>query len=119
MRRDALLIAEILDAAQRILELTEGATTQDFDADRNRRDALLWSFTVLGEASSQLGDDLRSAHPEVPWRAAMALRNRIVHAYWQVSTRILLATAQDDIPGFLVAVNHIAASLADEAEERG
>lgn len=97
MRREVLLVAEIIDSAERIVALTSGLTVALLDEDRNRREALLWSFTVLGEASSQLDDDLKSRFPQVQWRAAAALRNRIVHGYWQNSTSILLATAQDDM----------------------
>lgn len=86
------------------MELTAGATIESIDQDRTSREALLWSFTVLGEARGQLPEAVTAAHPEVPWRAPTSLRNRIVHGYWQVSTRILLATAQDDIPAFLASV---------------
>lgn len=96
MQREVLLVAEIIDAAERIVSLTSGATVASLDADRDRREALLWSFTVLGEASGQLDEDLRSKFPHVQWRAATALRNRIVHGYWQISTSILLTTGQDD-----------------------
>lgn len=115
MRRESLLVAEILDAAHRVVELTTDATVADLDRDRNRREALLWSFTVLGEASSQLDDDLKAAFPDVPWRATTALRNRIVHAYWQTSTSILLSIAQDDIPPLLDAVRSVQASLQDDS----
>ena len=101
MQRELLLLAEIVDAAERIVELTIGATVESIDLDRTRREALLWSFTVLGEACGQLDERMKERYPAVPWRAPIDLRNRIVHGYWQVSTRILLATAQDDIPGLL------------------
>lgn len=117
MRRELLLIAEITDAAERIVELTSGATVASLDEDRDRREALLWSFTVLGEASSQLDEQVKSQHPNVPWRAASSLRNRIVHGYWQISTSILLATAQDDMPAFLEAVRAVGASLQDAPPE--
>ena len=43
MRRELLLLlAEIVDAAERIVELTAGATLVDLDTDRTRREALLW-----------------------------------------------------------------------------
>lgn len=87
---------------------------EDLDDDRSRREALLWSFTVLGEASSQLDGDLKADHPTVPWRAATALRNRIVHGYWQISMAILLATAQDDVPGLLASVREIPATLDED-----
>lgn len=78
---------------------------------------MLWSFTVLGEASGQLDEALRSKFPQVQWRAATALRNRIVHGYWQISTSILLATGQDDMPSFLEAVREVEAFLIDTAQE--
>ena len=117
MRRELLLIAELIDAAERIVELTGGATVASLDQDRDRRESLLWSFTVLGEASSQLDERVKSSFPNVPWQAASSLRNRIVHGYWQISTSILLATAQDDIPAFLEAVRVVSASLQEAPGE--
>lgn len=64
MQRDRLLLTEIIDAAERIIDLAAARSADDFVADRDRRDALLWNFTVLGEASAR--DD--RAIP-VMWRA--------------------------------------------------
>ena len=44
MQRDRLLLAEVIDAAERLVELTAERTPADFDADRDRRDALLWNY---------------------------------------------------------------------------
>lgn len=63
MQRDRLLLAEALDAAQRIVELTAGKQTSDLETDRTLRDALLWNYTVLGEALSQLSDAAKSLEP--------------------------------------------------------
>lgn len=71
----------------------------------------------MGEASGQLDETLRSRFPQVQWRAATALRNRIVHGYWQISTSILLTTGQDDMPSFLEAVREVEAFLIDSAQE--
>lgn len=45
------------------------------------------------------------------------MRNRIVHGYWQISTSILLATGQDDMPNFLEAVREVEAFLIDTPQE--
>ena len=42
MQRDHLLFSEIVDASQRIIELTEGASTDVLDRDRDRRDHNYW-----------------------------------------------------------------------------
>ena len=61
-----LLLAEIIDATERIVALTVGRSADEIDADRDCRDALLWNYTVLGEAVSQLSETTKAAHPDVP-----------------------------------------------------
>ena len=79
MRRDLLLLAEMRDAVSAIRGLVGDRQFDDIDADPVRRAALLWHFTVVGEAASQMSSELREAHPEISWRSASRLRNRIVH----------------------------------------
>src|ERR1035437_1395030 len=59
MQRDLLLLTEMIDAAEQAQALADGVTTDDLAADRQRRDALLWNFTVLGEAAGQLSDEVK------------------------------------------------------------
>lgn len=82
MRPDRLVIAELVDAAEQILVLTVGKSVADIEADRMVRDALLWNFTVLGEAVANVSDETKAAAPEVEWREPGRIRNRIVHGYW-------------------------------------
>ena len=79
MQRDRLLLAEIVDAAKRVIDIAAGRLAEDLAADRDRRDALLWNFTVLGEAIAQLSEATRSDYGEVRWSDPVRLRNRIVH----------------------------------------
>jgi uncharacterized protein with HEPN domain len=81
MRRDALLLEQMIEAADQARALVERVGVQDLAADRIRRDALLWNFTILGEASAQLSPELREQCAEVAWRQPAGLRNRIVHGY--------------------------------------
>ncbi len=67
MRRDALLLAEIVNAVERILELAAGVSADEIEVAPDRRDSLLWNFTVLGEAVSQLSTSLKADHPAIPW----------------------------------------------------
>jgi hypothetical protein len=46
MQRDGLILGEMIDAGEQIRELVEGVTVEQLVADR--RDALLWNYTVLG-----------------------------------------------------------------------
>ena len=74
MQRDILLLTEMIEAAEQAQELTDGITASDLESDRLRRDALLWNFTVLGEAAGQLSDDVKTRFPEVTWQQPVRLR---------------------------------------------
>lgn len=111
MSRDPLLLDEMIEACHRILSLAPKLDPEPSDASRDLIDALLWNFTVLGEASAQVSDALKDAHPELRWADPVRLRNRIVHGYWSVEIDVLVSTARSDIPGLLADVRSIRDAL--------
>ena len=115
MQRDLLLLAEMIEAAERAQSLVAGVDLATVTADLQRREALLWNFTVLGEAAAQLDDHLTGQFPEVPWTQPIRLRNRIVHGYWSIDLEILHTTATDLLPGFVEQLRRVVQALgADE-----
>jgi uncharacterized protein with HEPN domain len=114
MRRDALLLAEIIGSIERIGQIALAGSAADIEATPDRRDALLWNFTVLGEAANQVSSELKARSPELPWTDASRTRNRIVHGYWSVDFEVLAAIARDDLPAFLAGVRSLLDAMSDE-----
>ena len=100
MRREALLLDEIIGAAQRATDIASRHGVEDLATSPDARDALLWNLTVIGEAVNQLPEGLRAQHPQVPWSQPVRLRNRIVHGYWSLDLDVIHAVALGDLPGF-------------------
>ncbi|MDQ3679882.1 MAG: DUF86 domain-containing protein [Actinomycetota bacterium] len=100
MRRELLLIGEMIEAASQAQSLVAGIDLATLSADRQRREALLWNFTVLGEAAAQLDDLVKAKFPKIPWVQPVRLRNRVIHGYWSIDLQILHTTATDLLPGF-------------------
>lgn len=92
------------DAAVAILDLVGDRSAEQVEADTLRRSALLWHFTVLGEAASQVPSETKDSHPSIAWRAATRLRNRIVHGYWDIDVETLVTTAADDLPQMITQI---------------
>jgi uncharacterized protein with HEPN domain len=111
MQRDRLFVTGMVDACARIVDLTDGRDVAELESEQTVRESLLWNFTVLGEAANQVSDDLRAAHPDVPWRRATSLRNRIVHGYWAIELDVILTTAQDVVPEMLDRLRLASAAL--------
>jgi len=74
MRREVLLIAEMIEAATEARTLVFDADLIALSEDRQRRDALLWNFTVLGETASQLDEEVKRRFPDVTWKHRVASR---------------------------------------------
>lgn len=71
---------------------------------------------MIGEAASRLSVALREQHADVPWRQIIAVRNRIVHAYFDLDWQILWDSAKSDIPSLRAQIGAIAASLAPDTQ---
>ena len=115
MQRDILLLAEMIDAAEQAQQLTDGVTVSELATDRQRRDALLWNFTVLGEAAAQLSAEVKARFPDIAWQQPARLRNRIVHGYWSIDLEVLHTTATEQLPGFTADLRTVLKTLPERA----
>jgi Protein of unknown function DUF86 len=55
--------------------------------------------------------ETRSAVQSVPWADAILMRNRLVHAYFDIDHMILWKTATEDIPSPALAAAPVARSV--------
>ena len=115
MQRDVLLLTEMIDAAEQAQQLVNGVTVRELEADRQRRDALLWNFTVLGEGAARLSDEIKARFPDVTWQQPVRLRNRIVHGYWSIDLDVLHTTASEQLPGFTIELRGVLRMLQNKA----
>ena len=66
---------------------------------------------VLGEAATHLSEELRSAHPEIPWREIIGTRVILAHAYFHVDQDIIGDVVTRDVPAILHGLQAIVDSL--------
>lgn len=98
MRHEGSFLNDILQACGKIETIIGTTSEGSFLTDEVSTAAVLHHLTVIGEAINRLSQELRERHPEVPWRQMVAVRHRIVHAYFDLDWQILWNAAADDIP---------------------
>lgn len=98
MRHDASYLKDAISACRKIEAIVEGTSEASFHQDEVLPAAILHHLTVIGEAVSRLSVELRERYPAVPWRQIVAVRHRIVHAYFDLDWQILWNAATSDIP---------------------
>jgi uncharacterized protein with HEPN domain len=114
MQRDILLLTEMIDAGRAGSLLASDITVSQLEANRQRRDALLWNFTVLGEAAGWVSDEIKARFPDVAWQQPVRLRNRIVHGYWSIDLGVLHTTASEQLPDFTDELRRVLRTLQSE-----
>ncbi len=98
MRREESFLKDILTACHKIDAIVAATNEDSFLADEVMSAAVLHHLTVIGEGISRLSKELRERHTDVPWRQIIAVRNRIVQAYFDLDWQILWITANVDVP---------------------
>ena len=68
-RRDdaKVFLHHILESISLIEDYSNGKALEDFVASTSLQDMIIRRIEIIGEAVKNLPDDLRIAHPEIPW----------------------------------------------------
>ena len=99
MRRDdEIRLRHALDAAREAVSFARGRTRGDLDNDRQLALALVKDIEIVGEAASQVTEHTRQRLQEMPWDRIVGMRNRLVHAYFDINLDIVWMTVQEDLP---------------------
>jgi uncharacterized protein with HEPN domain len=117
MKRDSRVhIADVLESIARIEEYTEGVGREDFLLGVQVQDAVLRRLEIIGEAVKHVPEDVRTAHPEVPWKEIAGLRDILIHEYFGVKPERIWMVVSRDLPELKRLVQLIAQDLGEHGE---
>lgn len=98
------LLGHMIDAATEALGFVEGLCREDLEGNRLLQHGLVRCIEVVGEAAARLDSDYREAHPVVPWQRIIGMRNRLVHAYFEIDLDVVWSTATVELPKLIEAL---------------
>lgn len=76
---DRIRLQHMLDATQAAIGFLRARDRHDLDTDTMLLFATVRALEVIGEAAGKVSDNTRSAAPQIPWRAMVGMRNRLIH----------------------------------------
>src|SRR4030067_1013699 len=77
----------------------KGLGYEEFQNNDMLIDAVIRNFEVIGEATSNIPEEVQEKYPEVEWREAKGFRNVLIHAYFGIDVEAVWDTIEKDIPG--------------------
>jgi uncharacterized protein with HEPN domain len=97
----------MLDAAKKAIAFVNNRNFQDLENDEILALALVKLIEIVGEAASRVSKEYQTSHPKIPWSAMIGMRNRLVHAYFDINLKILWQTTQEDLPSLIKELNKL------------
>jgi uncharacterized protein with HEPN domain len=98
---DNIRIQHIIEAAENIENFISGRCKNDLHNDKLLLLALTRAIEIIGEASARITQETKANMPEIPWAIIVGMRNRLVHAYFDINVDIIWLTATKNVPALV------------------
>lgn len=107
---DRWRLRHMIEAADNVQKFISGRQRTDLDSNQMLVFAIVRALEIIGEAASKISEETRSAHGAIPWKTIIGMRNRLVHAYFDIDVSIVWVTVTEELPGLLSQLKALAAS---------
>jgi uncharacterized protein with HEPN domain len=97
----------MLDAALEIRQYVQSATREELNRDPKLVHSLVHLFEIIGEAATQVSDELKEEFPDIPWFIIIGMRNRLIHAYFAIDLNVVWSTSTTDIPLLITELKNL------------
>ena len=98
LKDDRIRLQHMLDAANEALTFIQGKIRADLDSDRMLVLSLTRELEIIGEAASKISAETRSQNTSIPWQDISGMRNRLIHAYFDIDLNTIWTTVSRDLP---------------------
>ncbi len=109
---DKARLEHILESANDAISFLGNMTVDELSQNRMALQAIVRSVEIIGEAASQLTQEFRSKNTHVPWVQIIGMRNRLIHAYFDIDHELVFSTVQSDIPILVNQIKQIILKIA-------
>jgi uncharacterized protein with HEPN domain len=110
LKPDIVRLQHMVDAANEALSFVANKSKTELEADRALALALVKSIEIVGEAASKVSREVRSRSPEIPWADLIAMRNRLIHSYFDVNLDIVWQTVSVELPPLVTQIQELLAA---------
>lgn len=104
---DRVRLKHMLAAAKEARIFAEGKSRESLNTDRGLALILIQEITIIGEAASKVSAECRAANPQIPWVLITGMRNRLIHAYFDINLDIIWNTAANRLPESIAELEKI------------
>jgi len=91
-------LRHMLDAAQAAQKSVQNETRASFETNEILGLALQKLIEIIGEAAAKVTQETRDQYPQLSRREMIAMRNVLIHGYFDINLEQVWKTVTEDIP---------------------
>jgi uncharacterized protein with HEPN domain len=108
-------LQDMLENAKRAIQFAAGMNYEAFAKDDKTVYAVIRAVEIIGEAASNIPENVRSKYSEIPWRDIKGMRNKLVHRYFGINMEVVWQTIHEDLPMIVETLENILAQELDKS----
>jgi uncharacterized protein with HEPN domain len=113
VRKVGHALHDILEAIDRVEEITRGKTLAEFEQSWQPRWLVQRAIEIISEASRAIPAELANSRPEIPWPRVRGIGNVLRHEYRGLADPLIWNIVVDELPRLKVAILAIDAALKE------
>lgn len=98
---DKIRLLHILDSAQDAIDFLADASFDEFIQNKQLCNSVVRSLEIIGEAAVHVSEETKKKNSEIEWAVMIGMRNRLIHAYFDINYKIVWQTVKKNLPPFI------------------
>jgi uncharacterized protein with HEPN domain len=91
-------LTDSVEAIERIRKVLGDLDLDAFEADWEKQWLVERGVEIVSEASRHLTSELKTRHPDIPWKNVANIGNVLRHAYQNVGAHVIWSVVRDHMP---------------------
>ena len=114
-------LQHIVEAITRAASYLEPLSSiEDFEKNAQAQDAVIRNIEIIGEAAAKIqqqAPEFVKEYPGLPWVQMRTMRNKVIHAYFDVELPVVWSTVKNDLPKLKHQIDRLLIDLKKHAPE--
>lgn len=116
-KKPEIFLEHILAAIIAIEKFTDGLAKNEFKANDEKQSAVFRKFEIIGEAIKNIPLAFRNKYPDVEWKKAAGMRDKMIHEYFGLDLSLVWKTTKDDLPVLKRQIEEILESMNNNQQK--
>jgi len=106
-KSDRTRVRHMLEAAKEAMKSASEHTRDDLDTDLVWALGVVKCIEIIGEAAARMEKETKKRNPQIPWAQIVAMRNRLVHLYFDIDPDQVWNALTEDLPPLVTELQRL------------